>query len=61
MSNETKIQFPFYQIKSFGVVIDHTNNEKAAHQLLREASKPAEIWQIYEGGKATLISRASRG
>lgn len=54
-NNEHKIRFPFFQVKSFGKVIDHTNDEQSALKTLREAVKPAEMWEVNADGSAKLI------
>lgn len=57
MSNDTKILFPFYQVKAAGVVVEHTNKMDAADRVFREATKPAEIWEVQANGAAKLLRR----
>lgn len=56
-NNETKITFPFYQIKAAGQVIDHTNRIDSAERTFREATKPAELWEIHNDGSAKMLRR----
>jgi hypothetical protein len=59
MSSETKVYFPFYQIKSAGHVIDHTNKQDEAEKVFSSAVKPAEMWRIFNNGSAQLLRRVS--
>lgn len=54
-NNEHKILFPFFQVKAAGTVVEHTNSQDAADKVYRDATKPAEIWQINSDGSAKLI------
>lgn len=56
-NNETKITFPLYQVKAAGQVIDHTNRLDSAERTFREATKPAELWEVHSNGSAQLIRR----
>jgi len=56
-NNETKITFPLYQIKAAGQVVDHTNKLDSAERTFREATKPAEIWEVQATGVAKMIRR----
>lgn len=58
--NETKVYFPFYQVKIAGQVVDHTNSRESAHAQMRSAwAKPAELWLIRDGGAPELLARVS--
>lgn len=57
--NEVKIRFPFFQIKAAGVVVDHTNKEDSAIRTLREATKPAEMWEVHANGSAKLLRKVA--
>lgn len=56
-NNEHKIICPFFQVKSAGQVIEHTNSEEAALKILRDVTKPGEMWRIHANGSADLIRR----
>lgn len=58
-NNEIKITFPFYQVKAAGQVVDHTNRIDSAEQTFREATKPAELWEINSDGSAKLVRRTA--
>lgn len=58
--NETKVYFPFYQVKVAGQVVDHTNNRESAHATMRNAwAKPAELWLIPEVGSPQLLAKVA--